>query len=263
MAATYVLPTTTLSAAIAPEDVNFAVASVANIVPGVWLVSTSEAMQVSTVDRNALPYPRVTVQRGVGGSVGASQASGATVYIGTPDKFYQRNPVGVPPAPALVTPYINTSLLDGGVSFWNPNSGNTAWVQDVASQTCATITASGGITSSSPTAGIGYATGAGGAVTQLTDKSTAVTKNTITTAITLNNASLAANTSVSFTFTNSAIAATDTVLVTHQSAGTSGSYNLNAFPGSGSAVITVRNITAGSLAEAIVLRVTVIKSVSA
>ncbi len=119
------------------------------------------------------------------------------------------------------------------------------------------------VKSSSPTGGLGYATGAGGAQTQLTDKATTVVSNTVTTAITLNNANLAAATIVAFTFTNSAIAATDTVVVTHQSAGTSGAYTFNAFPGAGSAVISLRNNTAGGLAEAIVLRVTVVKSVSA
>lgn len=132
-----------------------------------------------------------------------------------------------------------------------------------ASGGTAALAAPGLISSSSPTGGIGYATGAGGAVTQATDKTTGATSNTITTAVTLNNASLAAATIVAFTFTNSAIAATDTVVVTHQSAGTSGAYTLNAFPAAGSAVISIRNNTAGALAEAIVLRVTVIKSVSA
>lgn len=124
-------------------------------------------------------------------------------------------------------------------------------------------TAVGAVLSSSPTAGIGYAAGAGGAVTQATDKSTTVVSNTITTAVTLNNAALAAATIVSFTFANSSIAATDTVVIEHQSAGTSAAYSFNAFPGAGSAVISVRNNTAGSLSEAIVLRITVLKSVSA
>jgi hypothetical protein len=120
-----------------------------------------------------------------------------------------------------------------------------------------------GISSVSPTAGIGYATGAGGAQTQATNKQTTVVSNTITTAITMNNEILNAAAVTAFTFTNSAIAATDTVLVTHESAGTSGAFLCNAFPGAGSAVISVRNITAGNLTEAIVLRVTVLKSVSA
>ena len=126
-----------------------------------------------------------------------------------------------------------------------------------------TLAASSTILSSGPTGGIGYTTGAGGAQTQLTNKQTGVTSNTITTAITLNAESLAAGAITAFTFTDSAIVATDTVVVIHQSAGTSGAYTFNAFPAAGSAVISIRNNTAGALAEAIVLRVTVVKSVSA
>ncbi len=116
---------------------------------------------------------------------------------------------------------------------------------------------------SSPTLGIGYTTGAGGAQTQLTNKQTTVVSDTITTAITMNAEALNLLTTTAFTFTNATIAATDTVICTHQSAGTSAAYTINAFPGAGSAVISVRNNTAGSLSEAIVIRVTVIKSVSA
>lgn len=129
--------------------------------------------------------------------------------------------------------------------------------------TPASVASAGVISSASPTAGIGYVTGAGGAQTQGTSKATTVVSNTITTAITMHAAQLDAATTVAFTFTNSAIAITDTVLVSHQSAGTNGAYHCNAFPGAGSCSIAVRNITAGNLSEAIVLRVTVIKSVSA
>ena len=125
------------------------------------------------------------------------------------------------------------------------------------------VTGSAGALFSSPTLGIGYATGAGGAQTQATNKQTTVVSNTVTTAITMHAEALNLLTITAFTFTNSTIAATDTVICTHRSGGTSGAYTVNAFPGAGSAVISVRNNTAGSLAEAIVLRVTVIKSVSA
>lgn len=57
--------------------------------------------------------------------------------------------------------------------------------------------------------GVGYATGAGGAVTQLTGRTTGVTLNTPTGAITLFAAAPAVGTWVSFTVTNSAVAATD------------------------------------------------------
>lgn len=133
----------------------------------------------------------------------------------------------------------------------------------MATTITATTVSSAGITTPSPTGGFGYATGAGGAQTQSTNKQTTVVSNTLTTAITMHNETLNGATITAFTFTNSTIAETDTVICTHQSAGTSGAYTINAFPGSGSAVISVRNNTAGNLSEAIVLRVTVIKSVSA
>lgn len=108
--------------------------------------------------------------------------------------------------------------------------------------------------------GIGYATGAGGVVTQLTSKSTGVTLNTATGEITMHNAALAASTAVSFTLTNTSIAATDMLTINHASGGTAGSYTLNAQCAAGSAVITVRNIDpVSSLGEAIVLRFAIIK----
>lgn len=110
--------------------------------------------------------------------------------------------------------------------------------------------------------GVGYTTGAGGTVTQLTNKSTGVTLNTITGEITMNAAALAANTTVSFTLTNSTIAATDLVLITHDSAGTAGAYTVTAQSAAGTANIAVRNVTAGSLSEAIVLKFAVFKAVN-
>lgn len=75
---------------------------------------------------------------------------------------------------------------------------------------------SGKISSSSPTAGIGYATGAGGAVTQATNRTTGVTLNNVCGAITLISAAGSA-TPASFTVTNSAVAALDTVIVSQKS----------------------------------------------
>lgn len=123
-------------------------------------------------------------------------------------------------------------------------------------------TFSNGVQSSSPTAGIGYRTGAGGTVAQGTSKATAVTLNTISGQITLNNAALAAATTVSFTLTNSAIAAGDILVFNHISGGSPGSYLFNAQSAGGSATINVRNITAGSLAEAIVINYAVLKAVT-
>ena len=109
----------------------------------------------------------------------------------------------------------------------------------------------------------GYITGEGGTVTQATSKATAVTLNKKCGQITMNAASLAADTTVTFVLTNSTIAATDLLVLNHVSGGTAGSYLLNAQCGAGSVSINVRNITAGSLSEAIVIGFAVIKAVIA
>jgi hypothetical protein len=105
---------------------------------------------------------------------------------------------------------------------------------------------------------IGYAAVAQGAVTQATSKSTGVTSNTSAGQITMNAASLAATTNVTFTLTNSTLSAKD-VLILNVTNGTSASYNV--FVSSmtaGSATITLRNISASPLAEAVVLNFAII-----
>jgi hypothetical protein len=109
----------------------------------------------------------------------------------------------------------------------------------------------------------GYATGSGGVVTQLTDKATAVTLSKSTGQITLAGAALLPATTVSFTLTNTVIEAGDILIMNHISGGTAGSYLLNAQSAAGSASINVRNISLGSLSEAIVIAFAVIKAVSA
>lgn len=121
----------------------------------------------------------------------------------------------------------------------------------------------GGVTSVSPTVGSGYATGAGGAVTQATNKSTGVTLSKVCGQITMNNAALAAGTIVSFVVTNTAVAATDIINLNHVSGGTPGSYTLNARAAAGSFTVDVRNNTAGSLGEALVIGFEVRKAVIA
>lgn len=113
--------------------------------------------------------------------------------------------------------------------------------------------------------GYGFTAGVGGTVAQGSGsgKATGVELNKVTGLITMDGATLNADTTVSFTLTNSTIASTDTIILNHVSGGTAGSYLLNAQAGSGSASINVRNITAGNLTESPVIRFTVIKSVSA
>lgn len=108
---------------------------------------------------------------------------------------------------------------------------------------------------------IGFGTGSGGAVTQATSKSTTVTLDKPVGRITMNNAALAANTTVSFSLNCSFIAATDILLLTIVDASVSsgGNYNCWATVGGGGALIRLRNISAGSLSEAVQINYAVIK----
>lgn len=110
---------------------------------------------------------------------------------------------------------------------------------------------------------LGYSAAAQGAVTQLTDKSTAVTLNKSAGRITMNNASLATVTTVSFTLNNNLISANDTLVVCISSGATTGAYavyvsNLT----TGAATISLRNFTAGPLAEAVVVNYSIIHGAS-
>lgn len=127
------------------------------------------------------------------------------------------------------------------------------------------VTVDGSLKSTKPTGGLGYATGAGGTVTQGSGsgKATAFTLSTITGQITTDNAILNAGTIVSATWTNTAIAATDTVIINHVSGGTVGAYTFNVQCGAGTATLNIRNATAGNLTEALVLQFNVIKGVNA
>lgn len=122
----------------------------------------------------------------------------------------------------------------------------------------------GTLRSKSPSLGIGYAPGAGGTITQASNKSTGVTLHKVTGKITMNGAALSNGVEVSFTVTNSTVTVNDVVVACHSSAGTAGSYAVecNAIA-AGSFAITVSNVSAGSLSEAIVLTFVVIRGASA
>ena len=112
------------------------------------------------------------------------------------------------------------------------------------------------------TTGLGFYTGAGGTVTQATSKATSFTLDKMCGQITTAADALGAATIVSSTWTNTLIAATDVVIINHKSGGTLGAYTINVACLSGTATLTIRNNTAGSLSEALVLNFVVIKSVT-
>jgi len=120
------------------------------------------------------------------------------------------------------------------------------------------VSTPGNISNNGGTGRIGYATGAGGSVTQLTSKSTGVTLSKQSGQITMDGAALAASTTVSFTLTNTILQSTDVLILNHAGTGTAGAYLLNAQVVGGSASINVRNVTLGSLSEAIVIHFIII-----
>lgn len=109
--------------------------------------------------------------------------------------------------------------------------------------------------------GIGYGTGSGGTVTQATSKATSVTLNKPSGQIITNNASLASNTVVAFPLSNTSIAATDTLSINLKSGNaTAGTYQIWAEGiTTGACTICIRNISGGSLSEALTLNYSVIK----
>ena len=106
---------------------------------------------------------------------------------------------------------------------------------------------------------IGYSAAAQGTVTQATSKSTGVTLNKSAGQITMDAASLAATTNVTFTLTNNLLSAKDVLILNVSGAATAGAYNCwVSSMTAGSATITLRNISGGSLSEAVVLNFVII-----
>lgn len=124
-----------------------------------------------------------------------------------------------------------------------------------------------GLVMTIPTAAIGYGAGAGGAVTQETDRTTGVTLNTLTGTITTDNTSLAVEVDAVFVVTNSTVAIGDTVVVSIQSGTNSGNTMVHVVTvAAGSFSISVaNNNAAGGTAETgvILINFAVIKAVSA
>jgi hypothetical protein len=173
---------------------------------------------------------------------------------------------------SLISLNLDGSVLGGvsSFSFTNANgvSGtvtNPSTTPDLSLSlgdiTPTSVAATGVITSSGGR--IGYATGAGGTVTQLVNKTTGVTLNALTGRITLASGSIGAGSIASFTLTNSFITATDLLVLNHVSGGTNaGKYTLNAQCGSGTALITIGNYTTSSLNDQPVIGFAIIKAVT-
>jgi hypothetical protein len=121
------------------------------------------------------------------------------------------------------------------------------------------ISASSGVLVTSP-AGLGYGTGSGGAVTQLTSRTTGVTLSKPTGAITMFSAAGSA-TAATFTVTNTLVAATDTIIL-NQKSGTNLYVLLVTAVAAGSFNVTFYT-TGGVATDAPVINFSLIKGVTA
>lgn len=141
------------------------------------------------------------------------------------------------------------------------NSGSRSVYFYTASASRFSIDGSGNALVVSAGGGLGYGTGAGGTVTQATSKGTAVTLNRPTGQITTNNSALAAGAEVVFQFNNSVIGAGDNIIVTTgNSLALFSNYEIRAGGfGPGGCFIALKNVTGGSLSEAVVINFAIIK----
>ena len=201
------------------------------------------------------------------GFLAASPARGAASTITTSHGVY------ISDQNQATNNYGVTSLVSSGSNKWNIYASGTAnnafagnvrfggvTAPTVAVDVTGAVAATTTITSSGATSGVGYRTGAGGAVTQATSRTTGVTLNNVCGAITLFTAA-GSTTATTFTVTNSAVAATDTIIV-NQKSGTNLYVTLVTAVAAGSFNITFYT-TGGTASDAPVFNFAVIKAVAA
>jgi sugar lactone lactonase YvrE len=110
---------------------------------------------------------------------------------------------------------------------------------------------------------MGYTTGSGGTVTQATDKSTAVTLNKPVGRITMNNAALNAGVAVRFLIVNSLVTNADSIVMSIVDGScTDSAYNFWTATTGGGFYVNIKNISGGSLSEAIQLNFAVVRGIT-
>jgi len=160
-------------------------------------------------------------------------------------------------SPALVTPALGI-VASGNISACTSTS--MVMVTPVIGAATGTSLTATGVIASTGTSGVGYATGAGGTVTQATSRTTGVTLNKTTGAVTLFSAAGSA-TAATFTGTTSTVAATD-VIILNQKSGTDLYDLMVTAVAAGSFNITFRT-TGGTTTETPVFNFAVMKGVAA
>ena len=191
--------------------------------------------------------------------VAASQAGADVLPIvqATTSTTKQLSVTNLFTSPTFITPALGT-VASGNISACTSTS-MALTTPVIGAATGTSLTATGTIVSTG-TAGVGYATGAGGAVTQITSRTTGVTLDKTAGAITLFSAA-GTTTAATFTVTNSTVAATD-VIILNQKSGTDLYDLMVTAVAAGSFNITFRT-TGGTTTETPVFNFAVIKAVAA
>jgi hypothetical protein len=193
-----------------------------------------------------------------------------TPALGTPTSGIVTNCTGSPAlvitnctgSPTLTAPLLGTPA--SGVITNCTGSPTLDITSCTGSPTLTALTATVNIRISG-NGSLGYSTGSGGAVTQLTSKTTGVTLNKSNGKITMEaTTAIGIAASVVFTLTNSFIAVTDAVIANIATGGTANAYTIDVLTvAAGSVGLRVTNITAGILSEAVVVSFAIIKAVAA
>ena len=193
-----------------------------------------------------------------------------TPALGTPASGIVTNCTGSPTlvitnctgSPTLTAPLLGTPA--SGVITNCTGTPTLDITSCTGSPSLTALTATGNIRITG-TGVLGYSAGSGGAVTQLTSKTTGVTLNKSNGQITMEaTTAIGIGASVVFTLTNSFIAVTDAVIANIATGGTANAYTIDVLTvAAGSVGLRVTNITAGSLSEAVVVSFAIIKAVAA
>lgn len=121
----------------------------------------------------------------------------------------------------------------------------------------------GGVIAHDTTTGIGYGTGAGSTVTQITSSSTAVTINAVCGQITTVALTTAGAAEEAFVVNNSVVDANDVVVVSTTYAGAGKPIVFVTNQGAGVFTVNITNVSASALDAVCVINFAVIKSVTA
>ncbi len=171
---------------------------------------------------------------------------------------------GLSPISSTTGTFSSNVTVGGTLGITGNVSVNTSKFTVTASS--GNTVSAGSILSNSASGGVGYATGAGCAVSQATDRTTGVTCTGVSGAITTQATSLAAGAEVTFTVTDTSVAVGDAVIVSVRSGPTTtgGTQAYVSTVAAGSFKITLTN-NDGSTADtgAAILNFAVVKAVSA